>query len=107
MFHARRCAAIGIGLMLAAASTEARELDFSVENRIGADSNVFRNSFDRVADGFYSLSPRVAVREGNSDLAAGKTSWTRHWHRTCFRAQPPARQTIVGGCSVSAASSRW
>jgi hypothetical protein len=68
MFRAQICAVLGFGLMLAAASTEARELDFSVENRIGVDSNVFRNSFDRVADGFYSLSPRVAVREGNSDL---------------------------------------
>lgn len=68
MFRAPRCAVLGFGLMLVAASTEAREVQLSVENRMGADSNVFRRSSGRVDDGFYSLSPRLAVRETHSKL---------------------------------------
>jgi hypothetical protein len=68
MFRAPRCAVLGIGLMLAAASTEAREIQLSIENRIGGDSNVFRRSFDRKADGFNAISPRVIVRERHSKL---------------------------------------
>ena len=68
MFRAQCCAVVGFGLMLAAASTEARELEFSVENRITGDSNVFRSESDRVADGYYSLAPRIVVREDNSKL---------------------------------------
>jgi hypothetical protein len=68
MFRAPRCAVLGIGLMLAAASTEARELQLSIVNRIGGDSNVFRRSADRTADGFYAISPRVIVHEGHSKL---------------------------------------
>jgi len=68
MSCAQRCAVLGFGLMLAAASTEARELEFSVESRIAGDSNVFRKNSDQVADGFHALSPRVVVREANSKL---------------------------------------
>jgi hypothetical protein len=68
MFRAQICAVLGFGLMLAAASTEARELELSVESRIAGDSNVFRSSSDRKADGFIGLSPRIVVREANSNL---------------------------------------
>jgi hypothetical protein len=68
MFRVPRCAVLGFGLMLAAASTEAREMQLSIENRIGGDSNVFRRSSDRVDDGFYTISPRVVVREENAKL---------------------------------------
>jgi len=68
MFRALCCAALGFGLMLVSASTEARELELSVENRIGGDSNVFGRSSDHEADGFYSLSPRLSLREGHSNL---------------------------------------
>jgi hypothetical protein len=68
MFRAPRCAVLGFGLMLVAASTEAREVQLSVENRMGGDSNVFRRTSGRVDDGFYSLSPRLAVRETHSKL---------------------------------------
>ena len=68
MFRAQTCAVLGFGLMLAAASTEARELELSVENRIVGDSNVFRTSSDERSDAYYALSPRILVREGNSKL---------------------------------------
>ncbi len=68
MLLARDCAILGFGLMLAAASTEARELQFSVESRISGDSNVLRTSSDRRADGIYSLSPEVILRENHSKL---------------------------------------
>ena len=68
MFRAPGCAVLGFGLMLVAASTEAREVQLSVENRMGGDSNVFRRSSGRVDDGFYSISPRLAVRETHSKL---------------------------------------
>jgi hypothetical protein len=54
--------------MLAAASAEAREVELSIENRTGADSNVFRTSSNRTGDGFYSISPRLVVRESHSKL---------------------------------------
>jgi predicted porin len=43
-------------------------VQLSVENRMGGDSNVFRRNSGRVDDGFYSLSPRVAIRETHSKL---------------------------------------
>lgn len=66
MFRALFCAALGFGLMLVSASTEARELGLSVESRIAGDSNVFRSTSNRIEDGFLALSPRVSVREQNS-----------------------------------------
>jgi hypothetical protein len=68
MFRAPRCAVLGFGLMLVAASTEAREVELSIENRMGADSNVFRTSSNRTGDGFYAISPRLVLRERNSKL---------------------------------------
>ena len=54
--------------MLTAASTEARELDFLVDSILGADTNVFRRSHDRVEDGFWEFSPRVGLRETRDNL---------------------------------------
>jgi hypothetical protein len=68
MFRARLCAALGIGLMLVSASTEAREIELSVDTRIGGDSNVFRNQADKKSDGFFQLAPKLVVREQNSNL---------------------------------------
>jgi hypothetical protein len=68
MFRAPRCAVLGFGLMLVAASTEAREVELSIENRVGGDSNVFRTSSNRTGDGFYAISPRLVLRERNSKL---------------------------------------
>lgn len=68
MSRAQICAVLGFGLMLAAASTEARELGLSVDSRIAGDSNVFRSASNRIEDGFLSLSPRVSLREPNSTL---------------------------------------
>ncbi len=68
MSLARDCAILGFGLMLAAASTEARELEFSLENRISGESNVLRTSSNRKADGSYSISPEVILRENHSKL---------------------------------------
>jgi len=73
MFRAQVCVLVGLGLMLAAASTEARELEFFVENRLGWDNNVFRraeNSAARTkADGFWELAPRVELHDSQDELA--------------------------------------
>jgi hypothetical protein len=68
MFFARRSAILGLGLMLAAASTEAREFELSLESRMTGENNVFRTSDNPSSDGFFTLAPRVAVRENNSVL---------------------------------------
>ena len=79
MVRARICALLGLGLMLASASAESRELEFFVENRIGGDSNVFREPTkildpgpsrrqNKTEDGFWEVSPRVTLRHKNDDL---------------------------------------
>jgi hypothetical protein len=108
MFRAQCCAVLGFGLMFAAASTEAREVEFSVESRIGGDNNVLRTSANRVADGFWALSPRVVVREGNSRLdydfsyrPTYETYFTTsgidgfdHWGRGILSWRPTAADTV-------------
>ncbi len=108
MFRAQYCAILGFGLMLAAASTEARELEFSIENRIVADSNVFRTSSDRIEDGSYVLSPRISVSQKNSRLnyslsyqpiyeAFFTTSGINgfdHWGQANFSWRPTAVDTL-------------
>jgi len=59
---------LGCGLMLAAASTEARELILQVENRIGYDSNVFRREDNSADSGFWEVAPRVTVVEANEEF---------------------------------------
>lgn len=74
MQRARFCAGLGIGLMLSASSTFAGQVELSVENRIGGDSNVFRSQNDpqtnsnRKSDGTYEISPRIGFRETGGDL---------------------------------------
>ena len=72
MFRARICAFMGFCLMLAPASSEARELRFSVENRVGGNDNVFRSnedaSVDKKADGFWEIAPRLSLAERRGDL---------------------------------------
>ncbi len=68
MRRAHLCAVLGSCLMLAAASSEARELAFSTDARIGWDSNLFRSSSGEVDDGSFQLSPQVIVRERNASL---------------------------------------
>lgn len=76
MARARFCASLlGLGLMLAANSTDARELEFFVENRLGADSNVFRRSEETQVDALkpkagmvWELSPRITLRDDRDEL---------------------------------------
>ena len=68
MRRAHLCAVLGFGLMLATASSEARELALSADFRVGGDNNIFRTGSNRVADGFIEISPRASVRESRSTL---------------------------------------
>ncbi|GEM_PF-2246547 len=73
MSRAQTCASIlGLGLMLSAASTEARELELFVESRFGADSNVFRRADEselpETAGGVWELAPRLTVRDQQDEL---------------------------------------
>ena len=68
MQRAHYCAGLGIGSMLAMSSAYAGELDLSIENRIGGDSNVFRSE-DPTEDGTHEISPRVAVRDDSENFA--------------------------------------
>ncbi len=69
MRRAQFCALtlMGLCLMLSAASTEARELQFLVENRIGGDDNIFLVAQDsdrsKTDDGYWSLVPGVILSE--------------------------------------------
>jgi hypothetical protein len=68
MARAQFCAILGIGLMLAASSSQARELVLGVNSRIGGDSNVFRATTDKTGDGFWSIAPRLTVRTAKEKL---------------------------------------
>lgn len=43
-------------------------MQFSVDGRFGGDSNVLRSGAESVGDGFFEISPRLTVREQQSDL---------------------------------------
>lgn len=74
MQRAPWCAGMGLGLMLATSSAYSGEVELSVENRIGGESNVFRSQNDpqtnseRVEDGTYEISPRLGLRENGGDV---------------------------------------
>lgn len=75
MARAHVCASLlGLGLMLVASSTEARELEFFVENRLGGDSNVFRRSEESTGNvrpkrgGVWEISPRITLRDRRDEL---------------------------------------
>lgn len=67
MFRARICAILGL-VMLMPAFTNAREVELSVENRVGGDSNVFRRTAPKNEDGFYEFAPRITLRERRREL---------------------------------------
>ncbi len=67
MVRAQVCAVFGF-VMLVATSTEARELELSVENRIGGDNNIFGVSRDQTEDGFYEFAPKLVVREEREEV---------------------------------------
>ena len=62
------CALLGSTLMLAAASTEARELNFLVDSNLGLDTNVFQRVAKPKLDGYWEFSPRVAVSDERDTL---------------------------------------
>lgn len=65
---ARFCAGMGLGvLMLASTSTRAGQVELSVENRLGFDSNVFRST-NETEDGTHEISPMLVVREARDPL---------------------------------------
>jgi hypothetical protein len=76
MVRARICALLGLFLMLAASTTEARELELSLEGRLGGDSNVFRTQTGGLGDaeqnspgdGTFEFAPRIILRESNRAL---------------------------------------
>ncbi|MBC8187353.1 MAG: hypothetical protein H8E78_03980 [Proteobacteria bacterium] len=68
MHRAQGCALLGSVLMLAAASTEAREMNFLVDSSLGWDSNVFQRSARTRSDGYWEFSPRVIVRDSRDEL---------------------------------------
>ena len=76
MSRAQVCASIlGLGLMLTASSTEARELELFLETRLGGDSNVFRRAedpadqnLDPKAAGTWEISPRLTLRDEQDEL---------------------------------------
>jgi len=120
MVRARLCAIMGLCLMLQAASTEAREVEFFIENRLGMDSNIFRRaegaSPSPAKSGFYELSPRISVRDEQDALTydvryqptyehffatdgqadGADVSGLDHSARGDFRWQPSQRTTVSG-----------
>ena len=77
MVPAQSCAfVIGMSLMFATASTNAGELELSLESRFGVDTNVFRRptgpKAERDPNGtdqapYFEISPRVEIRDADSD----------------------------------------
>ncbi|MEZ4333559.1 MAG: hypothetical protein R3F35_17525 [Myxococcota bacterium] len=53
--------------MLASSSTRAGQVDLSVENRLGFDSNVFRST-NETEDGTHEISPMLTVRDARDPL---------------------------------------
>jgi hypothetical protein len=70
-------------MLLAASSTRAGQVELSIENRIGGDSNVFRSE-DPIEDGTHEISPRIAVRDdvGNIFYSADYQPTYRTFFRT-------------------------
>ncbi|MEM9173934.1 MAG: hypothetical protein AAGC67_01780 [Myxococcota bacterium] len=66
---------LGLGILLAASATDARELEFYLENRIGGDSNVFRREQTSApgrpsvkGGAVYEITPRVTLRDRGDAL---------------------------------------
>ncbi len=58
---------LGFVLMWPATALQARELELSVGQRIGGDSNVLRTDGREIEDGFYELAPTLIAREGRHE----------------------------------------
>jgi len=58
---------LGFVLMWPATAMQARELELSIGQRIGGDSNVLRTEDREVEDGFYELAPTLIAREGRHE----------------------------------------
>jgi hypothetical protein len=67
MLRATVCALMG-WVMLAATPVTAREVLFSLENRIGGDRNISRTVDDTVDDGYYEVVPKFRFREAAREL---------------------------------------
>ncbi len=74
MQRAHVCAGLGIGFMLAASSTYAGQVELSVENRIGGDSNVLRTE-NPDADGTWDVrAPDSAFVKTAKTSSTGSTT---------------------------------
>lgn len=58
---------LGFVLMWPATALQARELELSIGQRIGGDSNVLRTDGREIEDGFYELAPTLIAREGRHE----------------------------------------
>lgn len=58
---------LGFILMWPATALRARELELSIGQRIGGDSNVLRTEEREIEDGFYELAPTLVAREGRHE----------------------------------------
>jgi len=58
---------LGFVLMWPATALQARELELSIGQRIGGDSNVLRTEEREIEDGFYELAPTLVAREGRQE----------------------------------------
>jgi hypothetical protein len=53
--------------MVSATALQARELELSIGQRIGGDSNVLRTDGREIEDGFYEFAPTLVAREGRHE----------------------------------------
>lgn len=67
----RFCALLCLLSLVASVTAEAREVELSIENRIRADSNVFRTeiSNEEVDDGSWLILPRLSVRDDGGQVS--------------------------------------
>ena len=111
MVPAQSCAfVIGMSLMFATASTNADELELSLESRFGVDTNVFRrptgpkasrdpNGTDQAT--YFELSPQVEIRDADSDNLAYRVRYKG------TRSQYFSYGSVTGWDHEADASSSW
>lgn len=111
MVPAQSCAfVIGMSLMFATASTNANELELSLESRFGVDTNVFRrptgpkasrdpNGTDQAT--YFELSPQVEIRDADSDNLAYRVRYKG------TRSQYFSYGSVTGWDHEADASSSW
>ena len=111
MVPAQSCAfVIGISLMFATASTNANELELSLESRFGVDTNVFRrptgpkaardpNGTDQAT--YFEISPQVEIRDADNDNLAYRVRYKG------TRSQYFSYGSVTGWDHEADASSSW